>query len=302
MAHVLLLAVVAVWGSTFVLVKQALRDCSPLLFNQLRMTVAFAALALIHWREWRHMSRAAWLAGATAGVLLGAGYELQTAGLVYTTAVRSAFLTGTVVLLVPVFSLSPKVRAPGSRSPGMPALAGAAGALAGIVLLTSPPGVPLVEFTRGLNRGDHLSLVCAVAFALHLLSLSHLARRIPSTQLAMLQIGFAALGMTLTTPFMERAYIHWTSSLLTAVLVCALFATALAFSVQSWAQRHLAASHTAMLLALEPAFALLFSVCFLHERLTMRTGAGAALILTSIIFVEGLAPGDAAVTPEGNVL
>ena len=300
LAHLLLLGVVAVWGSTFVVVKGALRDCSPLLFNQLRMLLAFAVLAAIHWREWRRMTASAIVSGAVAGLFLGAGYELQTSGLVYTTAARSAFLTGMVVVLVPLFSAVPRLRAPGSHRPGVTHLLGAVGAFSGIVLLTTPAGTPLRDFTHGINAGDLLSLVCAVAFALHLLSLSHLARRVPTAQLATLQIGFAALGMTLTTPLLEHPRLHWSGALVTALLVCAVLATAVAFTIQSWAQQHLQASHTAMMLALEPAFALLFSLLFLGERLTVRSGSGAALILASLIGAELLADSPIAEQPEAN--
>jgi drug/metabolite transporter (DMT)-like permease len=301
LAHILLLGVVAVWGSTFVVVKGALRDCSPLLFNQLRMLLAFAVLAAIHWREWRRMTASAVASGAVAGLFLGAGYELQTPGLLYTTAARSAFLTGLVVVLVPLFSIVPRLRAPGSHPPGLTHLVGAIGAFAGIVLLTTPAGTPLREFTHGINVGDLLSLACAVAFALHLLSLSHLARRVPTAQLATLQIGFAALGMSITTPLLEHPRLHWSSMLITALLICALLATAAAFTIQSWAQQHLQASHTAMMMALEPAFALLLSLLFMGERLTVRSGSGAALILLSLIAAELLAGGPIAEQPEANL-
>ena len=302
LAHILLLGVVAVWGSTFVVVKGALRDCSPLLFNQLRMMLAFAVLAAVHWREWRRMKTRAIVSGALAGLFLGAGYELQTSGLIYTTAARSAFLTGLVVVLVPLISIVPRLRAPASHPPGMTHLLGAAGAFAGIVLLTTPAGTPLREFSRSINTGDLLSLACAVAFALHLLSLSHLARRVPTGQLATLQIGFAALGMTVATPLLEHPRLHWSGMLVTALVICALLATAVAFSVQSWAQKHLQASHTAMLMAMEPAFALLFSLLFLGERLTARSGSGAALILLSLVGSELLAGTPIAEQPEANVV
>lgn len=300
MAHILLLATVAVWGATFGVVKSALRDASPLLFNQMRMILAFAALAILHAREWPRMGRDAIKAGAVAGFFLAAGYELQTAGLVFTTPAHSAFLTGLVVVLVPLFSIWPRLRAPGASKPRATALLGAAGAFLGIVLLTAPPGVPLREFTQGINGGDLLSLLCAVAFAGHLMSLSHLARRVPTAQLATLQIGFAALFMSIATPAIEHTYLHWTSSLVAALLVCSLLATAAAFSIQSWAQQHIQASHTALLLALEPAFALLTGLLFFGEHLTVRSGTGAALILGSLILSE-LLSGTVSEQPEGNV-
>jgi drug/metabolite transporter (DMT)-like permease len=300
LAHVLLLATVAVWGATFGVVKDALRDASPLLFNQLRMILAFVALALLNAREWRHMSRDAFKAGAIAGFLMAAGYELQTTGLATTTPARSAFLTGLVVVLVPLLSAIPLLRPPGGQRPGATALLGAAGAFLGIVLLTTPAGTPLREFTRGIHTGDVLSFLCAIAFAGHLLSLAHLARRVRTAQLATLQIGFAALFMSVATPAMEHTYLHWTASLVLALFVCALLATAAAFSIQSWAQQHLQASHTAMLLALEPAFALLTALLFFGERLTARSGTGAALILGSLLASE-LLSATVSEQPEANL-
>lgn len=298
-AYLLLLATVAVWGSTFSIVKGALRDCSPLLFNQMRMLLAFAALAIIHFREWRRMGREALKAGAVAGLFLAAGYELQTAGLTYTTPARSAFLTGMVVVLVPLFTIWPRLRPAGSKRPGFLPLLGALGAFAGIVLLTTPAGTPLREFTAGINRGDVLSFACAVAFALHLLSLAHLARRVPTSHLATLQIGFSALFMSVATPAIEHTRLHWSGSLVAALFLCAFLATAAAFSIQSWAQKHLQASHTAMLLALEPAFALLTALIFFGESLTVRSGSGAALILGSLLASELLSTA-VAEQPEAN--
>ncbi len=300
-AHLLLLATVAVWGATFVVVKRALVDCSPLLFNQLRMLLASVALALVNLRSLREVGRTAVYAGAIAGVLLATGYELQTAGLLYTTASRSAFLTGLVVVLVPIFTVVPRLRAPGSSKPGPLQGVGALGAFLGIVLLTVPSGTTLGNMAGSFHRGDVLSLLCAVAFALHLICLSHAARRVPPRQLATVQIGFCALTMTVVTPAVEHPHLHFTASLAVALLICALFATAAAFSIQSWAQKHLQASHTAMILALEPAFALLFAVLFLGERLTLRAATGAAIVLGSLIATELASGGRIAEQPEANL-
>lgn len=301
LAHALLLATVAVWGSTFVLVKDALRDASPLLFNQLRMTLAFAILAVVHAREWRRMGRGALLSGLIAGIFLALGYEFQTAGLASTTPAKSAFLTGLVVVLVPLLGCIPGIRGKGSPPLRFAAVAGAVCAFCGIVLLTTPAGTTFANLGSTINRGDVLSLACAFAFALHLLSLARLARRVPTAQLATLQIGFAAVVMTILTPMLERPHLHVTPLLLWALGICAVFATAAAFSIQSWAQQHLKASHTALLLALEPAFALLFSILFLHEHLGRRSGLGALLILSSLGVTELLSPAGVAGEPEANL-
>lgn len=301
LAHVLLLAVVAVWGSTFVLVKASLRDCTPLLFNNVRMVLAFGVLAAVNFRHLRSLSRSAVGAGAVAGLFLALGYELQTAGLETTTPAKCAFLTGLVVVIVPLLSAIPMLRPQHSRLPGVPAFGGAAAAFVGIVLLTTPTGTPLRSFGSVMTVGDLMSLLCAVAFALHLLSLARLAPRVPVQQLATLQIGFAALAMTIATPALERPRLHLSGALLMTWGITALFATAAAFSVQTWAQQHLPAAHTALLLALEPAFAWVISLLFMHEHLDARSAWGAALILGGLLLSE-LLPSAVPIAeqPEGN--
>ena len=93
LAHLLLLAVVMVWGATFVLVKDALQDASPLLFNLLRMTIAAAALMAVNHRLLRHITRKSLIAGTIVGIFLATGYQFQTAGLAHTTPAKSAFIT-----------------------------------------------------------------------------------------------------------------------------------------------------------------------------------------------------------------
>src|SRR5271170_3398939 len=137
-AHLLLLAVVAIWGSTFVLVKDALNDISPLLFNLIRMALATLCLVVVYRKHLYRLTPEALIGGAVAGFFLALGYQLQTAGLALTTPSKSAFLTGLTVVIVPLLSLVPALRVPGSPRPGWNAYAGALAALIGITLLTAP--------------------------------------------------------------------------------------------------------------------------------------------------------------------
>ncbi len=289
-AHWLLLGVVLVWGSTFVLVKAALADVSPLLFNLLRMGLASVALLAVYRRSLRGLPRAAWGTGALAGVLLAAGYQLQTAGLRLTTPSRSAFLTGMVVIFVPFLSLTRRLRAPGAGRPGRASFAGAALGFAGLALLAVPAGE---RWAWGsINPGDLLTVGCAFAFALHLLTLAHGAQRIPFQALATVQIGVAFLAMAATLPVFEpHPFFHATGRFLPAWLVTALLATAAAFSIQSWAQRFIPASHTALLFSLEPVFAAVTSYLVLGERLHGRALVGAALVPVAILVSELLPSG-----------
>ena len=286
LAHLLLLAVVFVWGATFVLVKDALQDASPLLFNLLRMTLAFIALAIINHRQLRHINRRALISGIIVGTFLAAGYQFQTAGLALTTPAKSAFITGMVVVFVPLFTVVPALRSPNTPSPGWTTAIGALLAFSGLFLLTTPAGTSANNLFTSIGLGDLLTLACAVAFAGHLLSLAHTSPKVPAGQLATLQIGVASVLMAITLPLGGSPHLSPTPRLTIALAITSLLATAAAFTIQSWAQQHLPPTHTAILLTLEPVFACLTSFLVLHEHLGGRSLLGATLILGGIAFIE----------------
>jgi len=298
-AYLLMLFVVAVWGSTFVLIKAALADATPAAFNLVRMTIAFALLAAAYHRSWRGIRPRQVAGGASVGFFLAAGYQFQTTGLVLTTPSKSAFITGLVVVLVPLLSSVPALRPPGARRPGWNAYAGAAMAFLGIVLLTVPAvshnevqGSHLREIAAlmpsisSINFGDLLTFGCAVAFAFHCLALSHASPRIPFQSLALIQVGFCAVFMALSLPLIEHPHIHWTPRLALSLAIAAALATAAAFSIQSWAQSILPSTHIALLLTMEPVFAWITSFLFAGERLGLRPASGALLILAGIAITE----------------
>ena len=286
LAHLLLLATVFVWGATFVLVKDALQDSTPLLFNLLRMTLAFLVLAAVNHRHLRDLSRRAIVSGVIVGILLAAGYQFQTSGLARTTPAKSAFITGLVVVFVPLFTAIPALRPSGTHAPRWTAGVGAILAFAGLLLLTTPSGTAWAHLFSSIGIGDLLTLACAIAFAGHLLSLAHTSPGLPAPQLATLQIGVAAFVMLLTLPLAEHPHATFTPRLVIALIVTSVFATAAAFTIQSWAQKHLPPTHTAVILSLEPVFAWLTALVFLHEHLGPRALAGAALIIAGIALTE----------------
>jgi drug/metabolite transporter (DMT)-like permease len=298
-AYLLMLFVVAVWGSTFVLVKGALADATPAAFNLVRMTLAFVLLAAAYHRFWRGISRRHLAAGALVGFFLAAGYQFQTTGLARTTPAKSAFITGLVVVLVPLFSAIPALRPPGARPPRWNAYTGAALAFTGILLLTAPSvaqvhahvsaldGIAgLLPDLSSINFGDLLTFGCAIGFAFHCLALGHISPRIPFQPLALLQVGFCMVFMALSLPLIEHPHIHWTPRLILALAIAAALATAAAYSIQSWAQSVLPTTHIALLLTLEPVFAWITSFVFTGERLGLRPASGALLILAGIALTE----------------
>jgi drug/metabolite transporter (DMT)-like permease len=285
LAHFLLLGTVLVWGATFVVVKAALADASPLLFNLLRMSVAMVALVAVNHRQLRGVTRGQLLAGASAGFFLACGYQFQTFGLTLTSPAKSAFITGMVVVFVPALTLVPALRPAGTRRPGIAAGIGAVLAFAGLLFLTTPPGTTLRTLSSSIGLGDLITLACALAFAAHLLTLARTASSMSSGLLATLQIAACTLFMLCSLP-LERPHIVFTRGVVAALLVCGLLGTAAAFTIQSYAQRHLPATHTVVLLTLEPVFAWLTALVFLHESLGRRSLMGAALILAGIGLIE----------------
>ncbi len=280
-AHLLLVMVTFFWGATFVVVKNALADVSPLLFNALRMTLAAVILGALFFRGWGGYSRATLLAGARVGIFLWLGYEFQTTGLQLTTPSKSAFLTGVSVVLVPVF-LALFWR----RKISNWTTAGVITAFAGLFLLTVPGGAGGLGNWASVNRGDALTMGCAVAFGFQIIFMGRATREHDFRQIAFLQAATAAVAMLLTLPLAGNNYITWTPRALWAIGITAVLCTAAAFTIQAWAQQFTPATHTALIFALEPVFAWITSYLVLGEHLGMRATIGALLILAGILVAE----------------
>jgi drug/metabolite transporter (DMT)-like permease len=289
----MLVLVTLVWGATFVVIKEALHDVSPLLFNAVRMTVAALALILFFWKKLKSIPRGALRAGAIVGVFLWLGYGFQTTGLELTTASKSGFLTGFSVLLVPVFLAFGWKHAINRWT-----MLGVAIALFGLFLMTVPGGESGWN-PKSINRGDILTIGCAITFAFQIIFMGRAMQRYRFEQVATVQATSAALLMLVTVPVGEHAHIAMTSRVVWAVLVTGLLGTSAAFAIQAWAQQFTPPTHTALIFLMEPVFAWLTSYIVLGERLGMRAGCGAALILGGILLSELNGAGAA---PSGDAL
>lgn len=279
-AHILLVLVTLVWGSTFVLIKSALADISPLWFNAIRMALAAGSLLLIFRRDMARLTRASAVAGAVVGVFLWLGFEFQTTGLKLTTPSKSAFLTGVSVVLVPVF-LAIGWRRMVNRWTALGVLV----AFTGLFLLTVPAGAGATDFSS-VNRGDLLTMACAVAFALQIITMGRATARFPFQEIATVEAVVCAALMFATVPAMERTYAHWTPTVIAAIVITGLLNTAAGFAVQAWAQQFTPPTHTALIFSLEPVFAWITSYVVLHERLGSRATIGAVMILGGVLLSE----------------
>jgi drug/metabolite transporter (DMT)-like permease len=265
-----------VWGATFVVVKTALGHITPVLFLALRFSLATVALLALLRGVWK--ARWTWRsagAGALTGTFLFSGYLLQTLGLQYTTAPKSAFLTGLTSVMVPLLAMIVY-----RTRPMLSEAAGIAAATLGMGLMTLEGSV------AGISRGDLLTFFCAVAFAAHIVTLGHFSEYVDFEILSVTQIGAAALWSLLLFRWMETPRVEWQPAVVYAILVTALLATALAFTVQAWAQRFTSSTRTALIYMLEPVFAWLTSYFLVGEGLSTRAALGAVLILSGVVLVE----------------
>jgi drug/metabolite transporter (DMT)-like permease len=270
-----LLLVTAVWGLSFVLIRDALRGTNAVTFIAVRFGVASALLALpLLRREARARLRPAFALGCWAGLALLAGYLLQTYGLERTSAARGGFITGLSVVLVPPLALA--LRGQPLRRRAALALLPAAGGLALLTLNGAGGGA--------VNVGDWLVAGCAVAFAVQIVLLS--PRRggeqpaLDATALTLWQTAVVCAGSLLLLP---SSGLRLDGSGLLAAAFLGVAGTAMALWVQTAAQRHVSAARVAFVYTGEPLFAALFAALLGGERLGWSTALGGAAIVAAML-------------------
>jgi drug/metabolite transporter (DMT)-like permease len=275
--------VALIWGATFVVVKQALLGISTVYFLSLRFWLASLFMVLLFWRPLRRAGLKEVLrglrGGTFAGVFLWAGYMLQTFGLKYTTAGKSGFLTGLYIALVPIIGAIAYRRWPQASE-----VLGILCAVVGMAVMTLP-SLGSHGSVLDINRGDLLTIGCAVAFSFHLLILGYYSQRARYEAVALGQILCAAVLSTVSL-LVEPPQASWNGQIVFALGLTSLFATALAFAFQTWGQQYTTATRTALIFALEPVFALMTAVVVGGETLTFAAVMGGAFILGGILLVE----------------
>jgi len=267
-----LLAVTIVWGSTFTVVKDAIGRMPANDFNAVRFTLAALVMIALRPAALRQITRSTVRDGAVLGVVLGAAYIAQTLGLDRTSPAVSGFLTGLFVVLTPLFGAL-LLRRPPSNAVWLAVVIATAG-----LALISLRGV-------SLGLGEVLTLLCAAGFALHILGLGEWATRHDLWALAVVQLAAAATvcaisaapGGITAPPDIES----WGAVILTAV-----FATAIAYAVQTWAQRLVAPTRVALILTMEPVFAGVFAVWLADEQVTWQLAVGGLAIVAAMYVAE----------------
>lgn len=268
-----LVAVTAVWGVTFVQVKDAVAIYPLFAFLAVRFAIAALVLAAPAAGRMRTLGRPGWVAGTSLGLLLAVGYALQTAGLERTTVSSAGFITGLYVVFTPLLALLVfRTRVGGA------VWIGVALAVAGLAMLS---GVG-----AGDPVGDLLVLAGSAAYSLQIVLMERYAPRydaVAFTQAEMLAAfaGFAVVAVALGQVELPRGLTVWG-----ALLVTGIFASALGFLVQTWAQRKTSATRTALAFAMEPVWAGFFGFWLAGDRLGAIGWGGCAVIMAGILVAE----------------
>jgi drug/metabolite transporter (DMT)-like permease len=268
-----LLVVTAVWGVTFVQVKDAVELYPLFAFLAVRFAIASLALAVPAAGRLASLGRRGWAAGGSLGLLLALGYALQTAGLERTTVSSAGFITGLYVVFTPLLALLLfRTRVGGT------VWIGVALAVCGLAMLSGVgAGDPI---------GDLLVLAGSAAYSVQIVLMERYAPRydpVAFTQAEMLAAfgGFALVAVALGQVEVPRGWTVWG-----ALLVTGVFASALGFLVQTWAQRRTSATRTALAFAMEPVWAGIFGFWLAGDRLGALGWGGCAVIMAGILVAE----------------
>jgi drug/metabolite transporter (DMT)-like permease len=268
-----LIAVTAVWGVTFVQVKDAV-DVYPLFaFLAVRHAIATGALAVAGGRRVLTLGRSGFAAGAVLGGLLGLGIGLQTAGLERTTVSSTGFITGLYVVLTPLFGVLLF-----RTTVGLEVWAGVALSVVGLALLS---GVDV-----GSPGGDLLVLASAAAQALQIVMVERFATRYDAIALTLVQMGACFAGFLAIALALGQLEVPHGRTVWGALIVTGVFASALAYLIQVWAQRRMSAARIAVVFSLETVFAGIFGYWLADDRLGWLGWGGCAVILAGIALAE----------------
>ncbi|MFC4617508.1 DMT family transporter [Camelliibacillus cellulosilyticus] len=285
MADIGLLFIAFIWGSTFVVVQDAVEKIPPLAFNGYRFFIGALVLIIVFVvmpkKENTNFNLGLILNGVFLGLLLFIGYSTQTIALLYTTSSKAAFITGLSVVLVPLLTwLILK------QKPKKSALIGVMIATIGLYLLTA-------LHSLSLNKGDGLALACAFAFGFHIIVTAKVTHKYSSVLLTIIQLTTVAvlsiisgIGLDGVKKTINLASILTHGDVIFACLFTALFATAAAFLMQTSLQRFTEPTHVGIIFIMEPVFAAITAAIFTNETMTGAAKLGALLILVGMLSAE----------------
>lgn len=283
-ANISLLFVAFVWGSTFVIVQNAISIIEPLTFNALRFSLAAIILGvpfvLLRRKQLKDINYKMILSGIVIGVWLFLGYAFQTIGLLHTTTSKAGFITGLSVVMVPLLSFVFL-----KQKPGKFAIIGVSIATIGLYLLTMTDTAPI-------NIGDGLVFLCAISFAFHIIITGKYSNKFPTLLLTVIQITTVAVLSFISAIIFEdwmlvlKHHIIFDINVVFGLIITSFFATALAFFAQTNFQKFTTPTRVALIFSTEPVFAAATAYIWNNEHLSNSAFLGCVLIFLGMIFAE----------------
>ncbi|KAA0944273.1 DMT family transporter [Sporosarcina sp. ANT_H38] len=269
------LAVVAIiWGSGFVASAVSLEHFTPYQILAIRFLIGIILLSLVFFKKLKNIKKSTIIKGSIIGIFLYLAFALQTVGLVYTTPSKNAFLTAVNVVIVPFIAFFIFKRKMDKFE-----LFGALLAIIGI-------GVLSLKLSSGINFGDLLTLLCAVAFAFHIFYTAQFVKSEDPVLLTVVQMAAATVLGFIVVLFKGETNFAANIEGVSAVLYLGVFSTTIAFLLQTVAQKFTSETKAAIILSTEAFWGMVFSVIILSEVLTAKMAIGAILILVAIIISE----------------
>ncbi|HUI09783.1 MAG TPA: EamA family transporter [Bacteroidota bacterium] len=273
-AEGVLLALTLIWGSTFVVGKLVLVSLTPLQMIAMRFTLATAILLVFFPRRIFPLTRRQIARGGILGIFLFLGFVAQTVGLTMTSASKSAFITGMMVVFVPLLQVVIE-----RRSPRIGNLAGVGVVTAGLWLLTSPAG-------ETLGTGDALTLLCAVLFAVYIVYIDVVAHEMTALQLTFIQMASNAIFAVACSAAFDTLPARVPGGAIVAILYLTLFATVLTTFMQTRYQKETTPTRAAVIFTIEPVFAAVSAAVVLGEQIGVGGALGGGLIIGGVLLSE----------------
>ncbi len=271
-----MLAVTAVWGFSFTVLKSILgQNVSVLFFVFSRFLVATVFLYPFCRKSFKSLDRGGYIGGIGVGILIFLGFSLQSFGIEHTTASKAAFITGLASIFVPIYLLLHRRRFPSAIN-GIAILA----AMFGMYLLTGSAG-------GGFNRGDFLVFLCALAFGAQIYILGIITRGRNPLPLTFLQLATTTVLAGILLPF-ETFQFEFSLGSVGAILFLGIFGTAAALLTQTWAQKKTSPIKIGLILTAEPLFAYLFASALLGDYFNPIQKMGGAIIIAAVLAAEVL--------------
>lgn len=278
-----------VWGATFAIIKSALDFITPSTFIFLRFSLSTVILLPFIYKILLNTNKETFKGGAVVGIFYFLGFAAQTVGLNYTSATKSGFITGTFVVMIPIFQLLIE-----KRAPRIPNIIGIIFVFVGLVFLSSKESSLLNVFNElgnDLNIGDFLTFLCAIFFALNIVYVDIMSKRYDYMPLVFMQIGMTGAGGFLLMMFLsifgiQNIHAEFNSNLLFALFYTSIFATIITTILQTKFQKTVTPTKAGIIFSMEPIFAAIFAFFLLSEKISNFGLLGCLFIFGGLLISE----------------